>query len=130
MKLSTFAIIVMVLSLIYGIAILFFPVQFAQNYGTTLDPAGTVPARLFGAAMCSFAIIYWNNRNIPESDKSWSGLLWSNVFFNVANAIVVLMAKLDGIGNSLSWSSIILSVILILFALYFIFRKSEVRSPA
>ena len=130
MKLSTYAIILVVLSLIYGIALLFFPVQFIQNYGTTLDPASTVIARLFGSAMCGYAIVYWKNRNLPESDRSWSGLLWSNVFFNAANCVVVLMAKLDGIGNSLSWSTIILNVILILSTLYFIFRKTEVRSFA
>jgi hypothetical protein len=123
MKLSTYAIILAVLSLIYGIALLFFPVQFIQNYGTTLDPASAVIARLFGSAMCSYAIVYLNNRNIPELDKSWSGLLWANIFFNAANFVVVLMAKMDGIGNSLSWTTIILNVVLILCTLYFIFRK-------
>ena len=123
MKLSTYAIILALLALFYGIALLFFPVQFIQNYGITLDAPSVVIARLYGSAMCSFAILYWINRNIPESDKSWSGLLWSGVIFNVATFIVVLMAKMDGIGNSMSWSTVILSVILTLCSLYFIFRK-------
>ena len=123
MKLSTYAIILALLALFYGIALLFFPVQFIQNYGITLDAPSVVIARLYGSAMCSFAILYWVNHNIPESDKSWPGLLWSGVIFNVATFIVVLMAKMDGIGNSMSWSTIILSVILTLCSLYFIFRK-------
>ena len=123
MKLSTYAIIVALLALFYGIALLFFPVEFIQKYGTTLDASSAVIARLYGSAMCTFAILYWINRNIPESDKSWSGLLWSGVFFNVANFIVVLIAKMDGIGNSMSWSTIILNVILTMCSLYFIFRK-------
>ena len=123
MKLSTYAIILALLALFYGIALLFFPVQFIQNYGITLDAPSVVIARLYGSAMCSFAILYWINRNIPESDKSWSGLLWSGVIFNVATFIVVLMAKMDGIGNSMSWSTVILSVILTLCSLYFIFRN-------
>ena len=123
MKLSTYAIILALLALFYGIALLFFPVQFIQNYGITLDAPSVVIARLYGSAMCSFAILYWVNRNIPESDKSWPGLLWSGVIFNVATFIVVLMAKMDGIGNSMSWSTVILSVILTLCSLYFIFRR-------
>ena len=123
MKLSTYAIIVALLALLYGVALLFFPVRFIQNYGITLDASSTVIARVYGVAMGSFAIMYWINRNIPEADKSWSGLLWSGLFFNVANFIVILMAKMDGIGNSMSWSSIVLNVILTLATLYFIFRR-------
>jgi len=123
MKLSTYAIIVALLALFYGVALLFFPVQFVQNYGATLDAYSTVIARLYGSAMGSFAILYWINRNCPESEKSWSGLLWSGVFFNVTNLIISLKAMMDGLGNSLSWSNIALNVILILCNLYFIFRR-------
>jgi hypothetical protein len=57
------------LALFYGIALLFFPVQFIQKYGTTLDPSSAVIARLYGSAMCTFAILYWINRNIPGIRK-------------------------------------------------------------
>jgi len=123
MKLSTYAIILALLALFYGIALLFFPVQFSQNYGTTLDASTTALARLYGSAMGSFAILYWINRNIPESDKSWLGLLWSGVFFNVVNLIIAVKSMIDGVGNSMNWSTVILSVILTLCSLYFIFRR-------
>jgi hypothetical protein len=123
MKLSTYAIILAILALIYGIGLLFFPVQFGQTYGVTLDPTSTALTREYGAAMLAFAIIYWINRNAPETDKSWSALLWSSVFFNIAIFIVVLMAKMDGIGNSMNWSTIILTAVLTLCSLYFLFRK-------
>jgi hypothetical protein len=123
MKLSTFAIIVAILALIYGIGMLFFPVQFGHNYGVTLDPIATVITREFGAAMLGFAIVYWINRNAPESDRSWSALLWSSVFYNLAIIVVTLMATKDGLGNSMNWSSVILSSVLTLVSLYFIFRK-------
>lgn len=123
MKLSTYAIIVAILALIYGIGMLFFPVQFGQNYGVTMDPISTVVTREFGAAMLAFAIIYWINRNAPESDRSWSALLWSSVFYNVAIFVVVLMATMDGLGNSMNWSTLILAAVLTLCSLYFLFRK-------
>jgi di/tricarboxylate transporter len=123
MKLSTYAIIVAILALIYGIGMLFFPVQFAQNYGVTLDPVSTGIAREFGAAMLAFAIVYWINRNVPESERSWSGLLWSGVVYNVAIFVIALMAKRDDLVNSMNWSTIILSAILTLCSLYFLFKK-------
>ena len=123
MKLSIYAIILAILALIYGIALLFFPVQFGQNYGVTLDPISTVLARDFGAAMLAFAVVYWINRNAPESDKSWSALLWSSVVYNVAIFVVALMANKDGVGNSMNWSTIILAAVLAVCSLYFLFRK-------
>jgi len=123
MKLSTYAIIVALLALFYGVALLFFPVQFSKNYGTTLDASTTALARLYGSALTSFAILYWMNRNIPESDNSWPGLLWSGVFFNVANVIIAVKVMIDGVGNSMNWSTIILNGILALLTLYFIFRR-------
>ena len=126
MKLSTYVAIVAILAFLYGIGMLIFPVQFMQNYGITLDPASTAIARLFGSAMFASGIILWINRNAPESERSWSGLLWSQVFFNAGNCVIILMARMNGIGNSMNWSSIILTAILTLCSLYFLFRKRVV----
>ena len=101
MKLSTYATISAIVAFAYAIALLFFPVPFIEKYGVVLDPASTVITRYFGSAMLAFATLYWINRNLPASDKSWSGLLWSGVFLNVANAIITVMAITKGIGNSL-----------------------------
>ncbi|WP_336516550.1 hypothetical protein [Pollutibacter soli] len=66
MKLSTYAVISAIVTLVYGFALLFFPVEFVRTYGSDLDAVGTVLARLYGSAMFSFGIVYWLNRNVPE----------------------------------------------------------------
>jgi hypothetical protein len=123
MKISTFAIVVAILALFYGIALLFFPVEYVGSFGTTLDASTTVLARQFGTAFFGFSILYWNNRNIPVSDKSWAGLLWSNVFFNAANVIIISIAMANGLGNSMGWSIVILGIIFVLWSLYFIIKR-------
>jgi hypothetical protein len=123
MKLSTYATISAIVASAYAIALLFFPEPFIEKYGVVLDPASTVITRYFGSAMLAFGALYWINRNIPASDKSWSGLLWSGVFLNVANAIITVMAITKGIGNSLGWSTVAVNVIFALGSLYFISKK-------
>ena len=126
MKLSTYATISAIVALAYAIALLLFPVPFIGKYGVVLDPASTVITRFFGSAMFGFAILYWINRNIPSSDKSWSGLLWSGVFLNVVNGIITLMAITKGIGNSLGWSTVAVNAIFALASLYFISTRNRV----
>jgi hypothetical protein len=120
MKLSTYATISAIVAFAYAIALLLFPVQFIEKYGVTLDAASTVITRFFGSAMFAFAILYWINRKIPASDRSWSGLLWSGVFLNVVNCTITVMAITKGIGNSLGWSTVAVNAIFALASLYFI----------
>jgi len=128
MKLSTYATISAIVAAAYAIAQLLFPAEFIEKYGITLDAASMVITRLFGSAMFGYAILYWTNRNIPSSDKSWSGLLWSGVFLNVANCIITVMAITKGIGNSLGWSTVAVNVIFALGSLYFISTRNKVTA--
>ena len=128
MKLSTYATISAIVAAAYAIAQLLFPAEFIGKYGITLDAASMVITRLFGSAMFGYAILYWINRNIPSSDKSWSGLLWSSVFFNVVNCVIALMAITKGIGNSMGWSTVAVSMIFALASLYFISTRSKVTA--
>src|SRR5262249_53386154 len=128
MKLSTYATILAIVGLAYAIALLLFPVLFIEKYGITLDPGSTVITRLFGSAMLGYAIVFWINRNVPASEKSWSGILWSSVLFNVANCIIVLMAVTKGVGNSMNWSTVVVATVFAVSSLYFISRIGKTAS--
>jgi len=123
MKLSTYAAISAVVSLVYAIALLFFSVQFIQNYVITLDANATVISRLLGSTMLGYAILFWMNRNVPASDRAWTGVLWASVLFNIVNIIIVLVAINNDIGNSMNWSTVVINVIFALASLYFVTRK-------
>jgi hypothetical protein len=123
MKLSTYATILAIVALLYGIGLLFIPAKFTENYGVTLDVAGLLMTRLFGALMTSQAILFWLNRNIPASEKSWNGILLSSVFYNVATFVIALTAVLNNVVNSMGWSTVILSAIFALASSYFAFKN-------
>jgi hypothetical protein len=123
MKLSAYAAISAVVSLAYAIALLFFSIQFIQNYGVTLDANASVIARLLGSTMLGYAVIFWMNRNLPSGDRAWSGILWASVLFNVVNIIIVVMAITSKIGNSMNWSTVAVNAIFALASLYYVMRK-------
>lgn len=103
MKLSTFSIIWAILYIGFGLGLLLIPVQFMDAYGVSLDDDGTMMARILGAALTSFAIVFWLNRNTPATDKSWHNVLLASLIYNIIDIPIVLVATLEGVMNALGW---------------------------
>ena len=125
MKLSIFATILSVAAAFFAIALLFFPVQFLNNFGITLEGGGVITARLYGSALSVFAIMSWINRNIPRSDKSWFGLLFSGIVGNTIAAIILVISINNGTANSLAWTSVLIHLFFCIGGAYFAFKKTS-----
>ena len=123
MKLSTYATILAIIALIYGLGLLLAPAKFMEIYGVTFDSAGLLMTRLFGGLMTSQAILFALNRNIPAAEKSWNGILLSSVFFNAATFVISLTGVMNDVVNSKGWSTVVLSAIFTFASGYFAFKK-------
>jgi hypothetical protein len=123
MKLSTYASILGIVGILYGLGLLCIPVKFTENYGVVLDAAGVSVARGWGIALCSLGLIYFLNRNIPAIDSSWKGLLASSILFNLAGVIMTIMNINSGLLNSMGWSTVAVNVIFGIGSAYFAFKK-------
>lgn len=124
MKLSTYASITAIVAVLYGLALLLIPIKFAGHYGITLDSGGKIMARLAGSSLCGQAVLFWVNRNIPGSEKSWYGIWVSSVLFNIINALVAVRALMNGTVNALGWTTVIISLLFAFGSGYFAFKKS------
>ena|SRR5690349_17332661 len=128
MKSSVFAIILTILSAFYGLCLLFIPVKFVSTYDVVLTVTGIYFARVFGAALLGFAILFWSNRNVPFSDKSWQGLLSATLFTQAVDAVINVRELMNGQGNSLGWTTVVINVLVCLACLYVLFQKKTVKS--
>jgi hypothetical protein len=128
MKISVFAIILAILGAFYSICLLAFPAKFLSTYGITLDNAGLALARLYGAVLGGLAITYGSSRNIPQSDKVWQNLLAGTLFFSAVSAVISATSVLNGISNSMGWTTVAVQVLIALTSCYFLFQKKTAKS--
>src|SRR5579863_3623689 len=99
MKLSTFAIIVTILAIGFGLAFLVVPVKLADFYGARLEGAGIIVARYYGSANLLLGLIYWSYSSVPPSAKSWPKLLLYSLLYDIAQLVITLNALLNKESN-------------------------------
>jgi len=128
MKSSVFAIILAILSAFYGLCLLLIPVKFSSMYDATLTASGIYLSRVYGTALGAFAILFWSNRNIPFSDRSWQSLLLATLFSQAINTVINIRELMNGAGNSLGWTTVAVNVLVCLGCLYFLFQKKAAKA--
>jgi len=123
MKLSTYITIAAIVTFIYAVGLLIFPVQFMGNFGITLDAGSTTITRLLGSIMFANGVFYWMIRSLPISNYALKASLWSGILMNVVNGIIIATATINNVSNSMGWSNVVVNAIFALASLYFLTRK-------
>jgi hypothetical protein len=108
---------------VFGIGFVLVPVFVASIYGMSLDAAGALMARLFGAAFIFEGIVLWFAKSGAISEKPVRGLVIAVVVSNAIGVIVTLLATLSGVWNALGWLSVGLYLVFGLGFAYFLFKK-------
>ncbi|GAC1300684.1 MAG: hypothetical protein NVSMB24_01840 [Mucilaginibacter sp.] len=130
MKLSTFAIIITILAVGFGLAFLLVPVKLADLYGVSLAGGGIVVARYFGGANLLIGMIYWSYSGVSPSAKSWPKLLLYTIFYDIIQLIVTLLAVLNKDMNAIGWTTVALFTLLAIGSFYFLDQCNKVRPQA
>lgn len=130
MKLSTFAIIVTILAVGFGLAFLLIPVKVADFYGGHLAAGGILMARYFGAANLFIGLIFWSYSGVSLSAKSWPKLLLYSFIYDILQLIVTLMAVLNKDLNSMGWVTVALFALLAIGSLYYMGQCNKARVQA
>jgi len=120
MKLSTFAIIVTILSAVFGLAFIFMPIQAATFYGVIPNMASIWTTRYFGGSLLFIAMIYWSYSHVSPAAKSWPKLLIFSIIYDVIQLIITASGLLSGVGNSNNWLSVVIYALLAIGSLYFL----------
>lgn len=112
-------------SILFGIAFLIFPDNVASLYGVTIDHSNQYP-RFFGSALIGFGSILLNARNI-KSGPALRAILVGSFIASTIGLVVSLIQAIDGIGNSLEWTTVIIYFLLSIGFGDFIFRTPPPR---
>lgn len=128
MKLSTWMAAKAVVCIVFGIGFVLMPQFLGSIYAMSLDPSGTLMARLFGAAFIFEAIVLWLAKNSPGSDPATRAIVIAVVVSNAIGFIVTLLATLSGVWNALGWLPVALYLVFGLVFAYFLFSKSGAKS--
>jgi len=130
MKLSTFAIIVMLLAGLFGLAFIAIPEQISTFYGITHTAGGLWVTRYWGASLLLIAMIYWSYSGVTPAAKSWPKLLIFSIIYDVIQLVLTVLALKNGVGNANGWSTVGLFALLIIGSVYFLGVCSRARAKA
>jgi hypothetical protein len=127
MKLSTFAIIITILAIGFGLAFVFVPVKLAAFYGISLQGGGILMARYFGAANLFTGMIFWSYSNVTPAAKSWPKLLLYSLIYEILQLIITLPTVLNKEANSMGWTTVALFALLAIGSGYFMIQCNKAR---
>ena len=111
MRLNILMVINAVVAGVFGAAFVLIPGQVVSWYGVTADVQLVYVARLFGAALITFAVITWMARNAAASDAR-QAVVAGLAVGDIVGFVVALLAQLGGVVNSLGWTTVVLYLLL------------------
>ncbi len=113
-------------SLLFGVAYLFFPENLLSLYGISLDPSNQWVARYLGSILLGFAAINWVGRT-AKSGPALRAILVGSFVASIVGFAVALFELLNGQGNMLVWSTVVMYFLLSLGFGDFVFRTPPPR---
>jgi len=122
MKLGNLLMAGAVVTLLFGLALVLVPETLLSLYGITVEAAGILLARLFGAAFLGYTVLNWSARNAADSEVL-RGIVLANLIMDVIGFGVTLLGQLARVANALGWSSVALYLLFALGFAYFQFVK-------
>ena len=121
MKLGNFLVVKAVISLAFGITFALVPAAVMPLYGATLDPIGTLMARLLGACLIGIGLICWLDRSADP--QALRGITLALCVGDTVGFIAALLGQLSGVMNALGWVNVAIWLFLAVGLGYFRFLK-------
>lgn len=129
MKLNTYLTIAGALGILFGVTFLLAPQITLPLYGMPADPHTVLLTRYFGATLAWVGLFSWLARNVRDG-AALRAILQASVLGNLAGALISIWAALSGLQNAMGWSSVVIYVLLLLGALYFVVSPARIASAA
>jgi hypothetical protein len=129
MPFRTLLIVKAVVCLIFGPTLLVAPRALFALLGADLGPAGSFPAREYGAAMVGTLLLTWLAKNVAES-QARRAILADLLIYDALGLIVTVRAIAIGMLNPLAWGIAFVYLFFTLGAGYLILGKPPQVSSA
>ena len=120
MSLTTFLLIKAIISLIFGVPLVVLPGILMGLYGITLDPAGILMARYFGAALIGIGLLCLWTRKVADRGAQF-GVTTALFVADTLGFVIALLAQFGPVATPLHWVNVIIWLLLALGLAYFRF---------
>ena len=102
-----------VVAFVFGLGFILMPAQLVSFYNVTLNDAGLLIAKLFGATLLGYGLLNWLGRDFHD-EQARQALMTTNLASDTLGFIFALIGQLGGVSgvNSLGWSTVVIYLIL------------------
>ncbi|MBI3700384.1 MAG: hypothetical protein HY242_08060 [Afipia sp.] len=122
MPLPLFLLLAALNEAVFGVGFLLVPDMTVAPMGVVLNPAGTMLARILGAALIFMALIFFWVRSLPASDAK-TAVLRAGCIYYVISAVPIIMGITSGLANATAWGTVVIHALLAFGFWHFGFRK-------
>jgi hypothetical protein len=122
MKLKTWMLVNIIVSAVFGLALVLVPGTFIATYGVTADAGIRYVGQVLGACFLGNAVLFWFAKDAPVSETLMA-ICRAFFVFNGVALVVSLIAQLSGVMNAVGWSSVAIYLLLGLGWAYFLRAK-------
>jgi uncharacterized membrane protein YfcA len=105
MKLRALMILNAIIAGVFGIGFVLVPEQVMSLYSSETGATLDLLCQLFGAALIGFAALTWLARNAPDSEAR-RAIVVALFVCDLVGCAVALLAQIDGVVNTLGWSTV------------------------
>jgi hypothetical protein len=119
MNLRTFLVIAAVVALAFALGLILMPAFMATTYGMGTSASEILLARFFGTELLVLGVINWLAKDFTGANVR--PIITGSLIGNAVGAVIALMGTLNGVMNSMGWSSVAIYLLLALGFAYFQF---------
>ena len=112
MKLATLFTVGAILSIAFAVPLLLVPGEFLPMYAVETTPGAVLLSRLLGAAFTAIGVLSWQARSLPEESAGARVVVRALLVGNSIGFLVTLVSRVQGVGNALGWSSVVIYALL------------------
>jgi len=113
-----------VVSVIYGLGLIFAPATINEMHGIASNSGTSLMSRYFGAALLGIGVMAWLAREASDSD-AMSALLQGAFVLSAIGLIISVHAIYAGVMNAVGWVPVIIQVVLTIGFGYHAFMRRQ-----
>jgi hypothetical protein len=124
MTAKTFVAISSIFAMLYGLGFLLAPGPSITIYGTEPEAHLILLVRFFGSALFAFGVLEWFGKDFRDWEAVRAVLI-AVIILNGVGLLVTLLGMAEGLFNSMVWSSLLIYVVFLAGAIYYVWAGGK-----
>jgi hypothetical protein len=124
---NTLFLVYLIVEAIFGLGFLFVPDLVMGPMGVTLDETSVTMSRMFGSLLISVPVLVFFARKSTSAEFR-RGVVYCVIVYLFASTVVLLIAQIAGLMNSMGWGIVALHLVFLILFGYYILKQEKSNS--